>query len=66
MCKPAWRRSSCARRLLISPCLLLTPKPACLLPPPQGIPVMPVYSGLDVADQEGYGSELPGVFPYTR
>lgn len=32
----------------------------------QGVPVMPVYSALDVADQPEYGSEFPGVFPYTR
>ncbi|KAL4428708.1 hypothetical protein ABPG77_009814 [Micractinium sp. CCAP 211/92] len=31
-----------------------------------GIDVMPVYSALDVADQADYGSEFPGVFPYTR
>lgn len=27
---------------------------------------MPVYSGLDVAGQPDYGSEFPGVYPYTR
>lgn len=32
----------------------------------QGIPVMPVYSGLDVSEQPGYGAEFPGVFPFTR
>lgn len=32
----------------------------------QGIPIMPVYSGLDVAEQPGYGAEFPGVYPYTR
>ncbi|KAL4447610.1 hypothetical protein ABPG75_004829 [Micractinium tetrahymenae] len=31
-----------------------------------GIPVMPVYSALDVADQPEHGSEFPGVYPYTR
>lgn len=30
------------------------------------IHLMPVYSGLDVAGQPDYGSEFPGVYPYTR
>ncbi|PSC74957.1 methylmalonyl-mutase [Micractinium conductrix] len=27
---------------------------------------MPVYSALDVAEQQDYGAEFPGVYPYTR
>ena len=32
----------------------------------QGIEVKPVYTAVDVEGLPGYGTELPGVFPYSR